>query len=411
MALMSLVKHALPLALVFGSFSAHAKVWQTENQWSDAYEQRFSEFIRTIDTNIFMRSRESSKWGQLLTDCADAAYTLRIIFAYENKLPVSFDTWDGIFTNNSTAFDEYESGTTRVRRFIARVNYNTDTKTIVRDTYPIAIQRGILRAGTLFVHAQGGSDVPLTYRAGHVYYIQDVPDNGIIRYMSSTVPAAVRELDIRNGIQFAPMRDNGGYRNWKWPDSESRPNYSTEQFQMGGWVKDSYRDMKVWVSWQKAIVQRVRTRAATNAEELNAMLENVQLVVHNRVAVVDQGWAFYRSNYSTGQCMNGSDYDDHSTPTRDVKIQVELRNFEAAARKYVNAGNGNIGSLYKQIKFRIMDGIEVDVNQLKRTFLTETALSISEPEHSREVRWGLQAQGRWPCPERAKAYVGGENIR
>lgn len=410
-----------PLALVFSTAlmltnTAQAQVWTATNRWNEQFERKFSEYVRTLDLQMFTKT--SGPWARIPTDCADAVYTLRTIFAYENRLPVSYTTWKGKMTNQMTDFDDIQDPVKRVRKFIAQVNYYTNTSSLVNDTYPIAIRRGVVRPGTLFLHPQGNSSVPLTYRAGHVYYLQAVPENGIIRYISSTVPAAVRNLDPRNGIIFAPMGTDGGYRTWIWPDSSERPNQSNMQFQIGDWRAKSYRDNQIWYTWQEAVISRVAARPASSEERVRAELENLTVVVRNRVAAVAAGWKHYQSKYGAGQCMSENDYSNYSTPTRDVKVQVELQNFELAAEAYVNSQGNSWGGnssqrleqFYRKIQFEVMPGVTANVIDLKRAFLTNTALLISEPEHHPEVRWGLRAQGRWPCPHRAKAYVGGDQI-
>lgn len=404
------------LALAAG-LQARADVWTAQNQWSPAYEQRFGEFIRNLDLELFAKS--TGDWGRLATDCADAAYALRIIFAYENRLPVSFRTWQGVMANTSREFDDVQDPVKRVRKFIAKVNHYTNTRTLVNDTYPVAIRPGVIRPGVMFLHPQGNSEVPLTYRAGHVYYLQDVKDNGIIRYISSTVPAAVRALDPRNGIIFTPMDKDGGYRAWVWPDTGVRPNFSEEQFELGDWRPRAYRDGEAWYRWSAAIESRIRARAPTPEERIRAQLENLTVVVQNRAKAVQAGWSFYRKNYNPGQCMNEKDYDAYSTPTRDVKVQVELQNFAQAARGYVNSMGdawgrdeaSRLAQFNRKVLFEVLPGVKVSVTDLNQAFLTETTLHISEPEHAPEVRWGLREQGRWPCPHRAKNYFGGERVR
>lgn len=408
---------ALVIVGNFVAAPAHADVWTTENQWSAAYEQRFGKFIRELDLKIFEKT--TGDWARIPTDCADAAYTLRIIFAYENKLPVAFRTWKGVMKNDMRDFDDIQDPVKRVRKFIARVNESTSTQTLTNDTYPVAIRQNVIRPGVLFLHPQGGSDVPLTYRAGHVYYLQSVFENGLIRYISSTVPAGIRALDPRNGIIFAPMGKDGGYRAWIWPDSSDRPNYSEEQFQLAGWYPKAYRDGEIWSRWSEAIQERIRIREPSPEEGIRAQLENLTVVVNNRAKAVKAGWEFYKSRYQSGQCMSEKDYDAYSTPTRDVKVQVELQYFAAAVRRYVNSmGNAwgydqesRVAQFNRKVTFEVLPGVKIDVNNLTHAFLTETTLQISEPEHTPEVRWGLKDQGRWVCPHRAKNYVGGDRVQ
>lgn len=404
----------MTLAVVGATATARAAVWQTVRQWTQADEDRFSAFIATLPLNYFTKG--THPFTGIPTDCADAAYTLRTIFASQNGLPVAYSASNGLLTNESTAFDDIADPVKRIRKFIAKVNYETNTLTLAKDTYPIAIRRGVVRPGTMFLHPQGSSQVPLTYRPGHVYYIQTVRDNGIIRYISSTVPTAVRDLNPRNGIIFAPMGKDGGYRAWKWPNTTERPNQSEEQFKMGGWREKSYRDYSVWTDWQAAIVGRLQKRQPTPKEAVDAEWENLENIVNGRIKAVNDGWSYYRKNYASGQCMNDEDYDAYSTSTRDVKVQVELQNFEDAAKKFVysqpagffTSYEKNLQDYYRKFTFTVAPGLVIDINTLRDAFLTEKTLAISEPEHAPDIRWGLKPAGRWVCPQRAKNYHGGE---
>ncbi|MFN7730149.1 MAG: hypothetical protein ACK5P7_13400 [Bdellovibrio sp.] len=401
------------------ALKANASVWEATEKWDMAHEARFGQWIKTMSPDVF--SNPSSKYYGIATDCADAAYTLRTIFAYENRLPVKFQNNERM-SNTSNAYDSIANEWERVKRFIRRLNYDTGTYSLPGDTYPVAINRSNIRAGIMFVHASSGADVPVTYRAGHVYYLQDVRENGQIKYISSTVPQAVRELGVRIGIQFAPQEKSSGYRAWKWPDSNDRPGYSEEQYAMGGWRAKAYGDGELWDRWQEAVQSRIRTRHVTPQEEFLGSAENLRSALRERASAVMRGWNLYRKNYQSGTCMNISDYDDHSTPTRDVKIQNELQNFEAAAKKWVlsdykamkqsffDTEETRLQRLYNSFQVEVISGRRLGFTTLYDLFMTTKVLEISEPEHSPEVRWGLQSQGRWVCPHRAKQYRGGHLV-
>lgn len=413
-------KFAVSALLMMTASLAQASVWDATETWNMAHEARFGQWIKEMRPDVF--SNPSSRYYGISTDCADAAYTLRTIFAYENKLPVRFQNSDRL-SNKSDAFDNVANEWDRVKAFIRRLNYDTGTYSIPSDTYPVAINRANVRPGTMFVHASSGNNVPITYRSGHVYYLQDVRDNGQIKYISSTVPAAVRELGVRIGIQFAPQEKNSGYRAWKWPDSDERPGMSEEQFAMGGWRAKAYGDAELWDSWQEAIQSRLRSRRISPQEEFQGSSENLRSALRERASAVQRGWAVYRSKYQFGTCMNESDYDDHSTPTRDVKIQNELQNFEAAATKWIRSDakamrqsffdseETRLKRVYDAFQIEVVQGRRVGFSHLYDLFMTTKVLEISEPEHSPEVRWGLQNQGRWVCPQRAKQYRGGHLVQ
>ncbi|MGZ3694812.1 MAG: hypothetical protein ACXWQO_11595, partial [Bdellovibrionota bacterium] len=256
---------------------------------------------------------------------------------------------------------------------------------------------------------EGSDKVPVTYRAGHVYYVQNVYENGMIRLISSTVPEMVRDLQPRVEIVFAPFTKDGGYRAWKRIGSDIRPGQSEMQFSLARWTPNGYRNGSLWQRWHDAVRKKLALRRATTAEEFAGALENVKGYIKERTNLVQASWNVYQKQYRGQSCMRKDDYDSYSTPTRDVKIQSELEILRTAT---VNAvGEEGVHQRFAQYKFQVTKNASVDLNQLWNTFETETVLAISEPEHSPEVRWGLATQERWPCPKRAKQYVGGENIQ
>lgn len=447
-------------ALAFSASFAHAKVWEDTNTWNETYETKFSEWIRTLPLDFFTNS--SSGWSGIATDCADAAYTLRIIFAYENKLPVQFQNGANDLDNRTSFFDTEQDEMKRVRRFISRVKYYTNTITIADDTYPIEINRKYLKAGAMFVHPQTifkkgtridaylnkETGIPDVHLSGHVYYIEDVLANGTIVYMSSTVPVMVRNLAPRWGIHYAPFfnepRKQSGYRRWKWPHTDARPGMSQEQFQIGGWKPYQYDNEKLKVSWQKAIEDRLRTTApASLRERIDYAAKNVRYSVLERSFLVQEAWSLFQRKYvkqadANGRvCMSKAEQDDYSTPSRDTKIQYELTLMKSAIRKYLEAEqswdpcpgtdlekgslacfNEGRNQFFRKYTVQIIpprkgkEGMTVNYEYLQKLFNQGvTALWISEPEHSPEMRWGLkepQSSADCPCPQAMRGYRGSE---
>ena len=400
-------KVSLALLTLSAASQAHAAVWPTTRNWTSADEDGFSDFIAKLPLDFFQNDRD---FGGIPTDCADAAYTLRTIYAFRNGLPVSYSTYNGVVTNDTNQFDSIQDPIKRVRKFIARINVDTGTSTLSKDTYPISINRKSLRAGTMFLHPQGNTKVPLTYRAGHVYYIQDVPANGIVKLISSTVPAAVRSLNPHNGLVFAPMDVTGGYRNWRWPNGRLQGNESDQQFKIAKWYPGSYKDGVLWNNWTSKIEELILTKRATVKERLHAAWENLEHAVIQRGQAVNEGWAEYNLKTPFAKCMNDTDYDNYSTPTRDAKVQSELVAFRAYAQDYLGVPRANkkspkLLSYFRTKKMDVGIGRLIDVSDLQNAFDTYH-LQISEPEHSPEVRWGLTylPVNQWPCPHRASAY-------
>ena len=383
----------IALALILGQASAQASVWSTTRPWDASAEAEFGNWIANLPTDIF--TNPGSKWAGISTDCADAAYSLRIIFAYEHGLPIAFE---GGFSNTVGKFDSIGGEKARVMAFIRWVNQGTGTASVSHDTYPLAISPATIRPGTLFVHAAtNDSRVSITYRSGHVYYLKDVnTENGLITYMSSTVPAEVRNLNLQYGIDFAPQQTTSGYRAWKWPNTSARPGMSNEQYQIGGWYPGSYGDVNLWDSWQEAVQSRLRSRPMDRSEKLSIAEANLKNVLDQRAQAVTRAWNFYQKRYHGSGCMSAGDYENYSTSTRDTKVQEAISNFRSSG-----------GSTFE---YRVGRSATLDFEQIYNLFMTKKVLEISEPEHSPEVRWGIQDQGAWVCPQRASQYSGGNTI-
>lgn len=406
---------------------AHSAVWNTENKWSTEYENKFAEFIKSTPIDVF--KNPNSYAAGIATDCADAAYTLRVLFAAREKLPVKFQNSDRL-SNNSTEFDSITDDQLRLRKFVQLVNRETDTGTVTQDSYAVEVNRASIRPGTMFLNvAPRGPNVAPRYRVGHVYYLQNVKENGQIKYISSTVPIAVRDLGVRIGIEFAPQDSRGGYRNWKWPDSEERPGASDMQFRIANWHPDSYKDANstLWDNWQEAVQSRIRTRLINTKERFEAASENLRSALNERAAAVQRGWDYYKRHYpNKNSCMSKDEYDLYSTPSRDEKIQYEMLRFQNAARQLLsenynlfkapgffsdNSEDTRLQRLNVNFKVQILPGLSIDYNQLENAFNTCAAIAISEPEHSPLVRWGLKSikeDGGWACQDdtRKKQYRG-----
>lgn len=443
-----MLRHALKLAafslpLVVGSM-ASAAVWKATNTWNAQWEQKFGQYISELPLDYF--NHPGTPYYGIPTDCADAAYTLRIIFAQENGLPVDFYNWKGLnLTDRTTQFDGISDETERLKKFIRLVNLNTDTGTLISETYPIAINRGSVIPGTMLLHSpkkemrDGVNWTPPVLASNHVFYVQSVSATGLVNYISSTVPVAVRNLNLRRGYVYAPFNTNSGYRAWKWPGTlkdalETRLNGSEEQFLLAKWVPAIFATKPTVIEGRKAMWAQdkawsdaVRARLAggkavgkeiSAEEEISAVMGNINAGINDRIKVVLDGWNHYQSRYAGRGCMNEADYDSFSTPTRDTRIQTELAYLPAAAMQYLKSKRqapsaSNLTKFYSQFKYEVAPGKAVSLNQILGAFKGTRALSISEPEHSPEIRWGLaeyKSSKEWPCPHHAKKYLGSDGF-
>ena len=105
--------------LFFTINQSFAGVWVSTNSWSLDWEKKYSQWVKEeVETDVFT----SGRWKDLSTDCADAIYTIRAIFAYENNLPFHFrnpNKYGQRFTNKMSQFNRYtKEADVRFKKFL-----------------------------------------------------------------------------------------------------------------------------------------------------------------------------------------------------------------------------------------------------------------------------------------------------
>ncbi|MGE0632563.1 MAG: hypothetical protein AB7O96_09160, partial [Pseudobdellovibrionaceae bacterium] len=283
---MTLIKSArnfVSFSLLLVSFVASADVWVSENTWSQDYERRFADWVNTsVKEDIFSNPR--SPWHGIKTDCADAVYTIRIIFAYQNRLPVLWKNTEVSGEMMSEKMNKWDNlgEKARVIAFANYVNEHTGTYTLANDTYPVFVSQKWVRPGSLYLQPKRKqiSYIPSVLSNGHVYIVKDVTAGGSVLYMGSTVPVAVRKLSTRYDNPFAPLKSDSGFRNWKWPQDYNRSSssiegYSLEQFSVVDFVNKLEGGAGKIMKWNNWAQGKIMLRAASLDEKLEQALYNV----------------------------------------------------------------------------------------------------------------------------------------
>lgn len=301
------------LCFLFSGFSvAHAAVWKAEHEWDDQWEKRYQQWVvKNWTDDIFMNPAKPI-YHKYETDCADASYAMRLIFAYEHKLPfvVNNPMRPGkLITNNKSTWDGQANGV-RVRKFLDYISDVTSTKSLSNDTYPIALHD--IKPGDIYV-APGV----------HSYQIVQVTDTGIAEVMASTTPKKARFMLRTPSFPFyvpesKKMRD--GYRRFKTPknirkSAKKQPGYSDEQFKL---AKDLEFD---YVKFTDVISKKLGKRPERPDEKTTRLLLALCMYANDRaVYVYDALWHLQEIRKKGRQCMNRREYDDHSTPGRDKRL-------------------------------------------------------------------------------------------
>lgn len=394
--------------LLLTASPAHSAVWQETNAWTPEWEQKYSDWVRdTFNEDIFT----SGNYKGIPTDCADAVYSARIIFAYENQLPfIIKDSTGGNnrLSNQMSRFDGFTEGLQRVHKFMNFVGDVTSTRTLPNDTYPVAVKRAYIRPGTIWTRPRitreniwnrvvGGT---VKEDPGHAELVKDVTVTGVVHLIGSTVPKDVRKMISSSSLVFMPVETTTGFRNWKLPDdysksSRSLPGYSLEQFHELGKVKFGKRRLD---NWSDAVQSRLALRSESRGENIARQVDNICNLANARVDIIQKSEA--RRQKLGGACMGAGDYDSYSTPSRDKRIKTTLKQIVDTA-----GGKGLTAAQRAKPLKRYLDKCpKIEIAPGRHLSLYDFSILIlkgdvsTNPNDTFAARWGLESSSS-KCPK------------
>lgn len=300
-----------------------AAVWESPNYWDQTWETKFSEWMKTqVERDIF--KNKFSKWNGTRTDCADAAYAMRIIFSSENGLPFKMKNPSGsrpeegaqakFLTNETTAFDTREAGVKRVIRFIEYIGDSVGTEHLAyHDSYSTTVQS--INPGHIYIYQYNGG------RTRHTYVVKDRLIDGNLILFYSTVPKAVRKLARKKGMPEAFSGSPWGFKKFK------QPSYYDEGFVYTEETHKSNEQYKLLEKVGRSNLMSFFKKMLQLEEEnlvagLNRYLENACYALHDRQEVINLTQDYL--SRKGGRCMNKSEYYNFSTPGRDKHINDTL---------------------------------------------------------------------------------------
>jgi hypothetical protein len=390
-----------------------AAVWQTTQQWTPQWEQRFSDWVRERFTSDFFTRGE---YAGIPQDCADSAYFARLIFSYENGLPfrIRDPSWQGEGSQRGASFTDLiaEHGSTspyavvrpfidndmtdfdavpeaqRLRAFIDFVGAVVWTKSLIDDTYPVTIDKHWFRPGVVsvlprrklfdspnpFFDTEGDRET-----AGHAQLVTDIDDKGVIHYLKSTMPAKVQALRPTTLNSFNPSPDGGSFRYWKQPQDYDRPEqdipgYGLDQFDMHG-------------SFEDAAQSKLAQHHESHREKIERLTGELCDQLQQRAPVVLDGWRF-KLSIGTIHCMTFEEYDKYSTPMRDGKIRQTLHMLQQVGAEFADAPHlaETVSKHCPAIEYQ--PARSLDAGRAAVALLDGSA--SSDPNQPPAARWGLQ---------------------
>ncbi len=237
-----MIYRALVFILTFFliGFTAHAEVWQANQTWNADWEREYGRWVnKNLNTEIFRDGR--TLLSGLSTDCADALYAVRVLFAYEHSLPFVINAPDVLqsqmktFGNDTSMFDSITDEKKRVRAFINYLGDEVGAFNLQKDTFPVAIDQ--INSGILYIVEW--QLLGMGKMNQHSYILKGFDSDHELIYYYSDAPRKVRKLEVnvkypRFSFDYAPY----GYRRWKHPehlliaekDIPVEAGYSREQY-------------------------------------------------------------------------------------------------------------------------------------------------------------------------------------
>ena len=427
---------AASLLTITGAHGASAAVWEDTEEWSEAWEDRYTAWVAgqwrkdaTTDPN------DSLLFG-LELDCADAIYTMRAVFAYENKLPFIVNDprrWGKTLSNRMTDWDgrrdtlreELDDGTWRtykgpeyterdkVRAFINFVNDLTTTESLPNDTYPVALSD--IRAGDMFVAPND-----------HAYMISRIEPTGAMTTLSASSPRANREFaEIADFPSHMPKdkRQRDGYRRFKPQSMLTKPAKSVPGADFSQWQAAAKVDFD-----PAAFAMITQDALATIKEPLPVKAERIFTSLCDyavqRVEVVNIALDYVRrmKEEHNRTCMGIGEYGEYSTPGRDKKMAGMFKTLRSlmsdeqwSAQPFalqpviaaifspaVSMVNDQMLASYCSVPVDIEHGRSMNLRQIWTEL--ESGRMSSDPHAPLDYRWGIAADTWKPG---CKVAVGG----
>lgn len=198
-----------------------ASVWEVENKWDKSWEDKYQAWVKSDAIHRKLFTKRGTIFYNFPTDCADMLYVVRLVFAFENKLPFvltapsDYSLEEGnILSQASTKWDSIENQQLRVKAFMHYVSQEKGTNSLVKDTFPLAVKA--ITSGDVYVTRW---KMIFLGTHNHSYIIKEIARDGNGLFYASDAPRKVRKLDrTKKYPDFVYKSKPWGYRRWRKPE-------------------------------------------------------------------------------------------------------------------------------------------------------------------------------------------------
>lgn len=397
----------LSLIVIVISNFANASVWDATRSWNQDSEAEYARWVsQNLRSDIF--SNPSSPYYDVSTDCADAVYGIRAIFAFERGLPFAAKDESGkIISNLMSRFNSTSNRIERFKKFLHVLFANTSTRTLADATYPIAVNREALTPGTIYLRS-----------GGHAGIIKGVNSYGIPVVYESAMPNKVRVLSIYGdfpdylaGDSLTNLTTNDGYRRFKQPQDLDRSDsdfsdLSFEHFRLASrYANDPDQLERIYTQ---------RLRIPGKVETLDLVTERrtrnlCQAATNLAETILDADT--FKQEYGNN-CLTETEYHQYSTP---LKAKFVKSQFEKLKRLADSSGWSEINGQRKfQAIYAIFYGQDSFKNELfelcptisvgygwftlrQIESLIGKGFPLPDPNLTADERWGIKSATSY-CP-------------
>lgn len=401
---------ALIIALNTSVQLAEGAIYEAVRPFENTDEILYSNWVKNVVPQDIFSNPQSPYYG-IKTDCADAAFALRAIYAFEHKLSFEFIENEGKrITEKTNRFDNIantEIG--RLKAFIDFIADNIGSEVLASDnTYPIHLKS--IRPGDLYITRWTNAKGELTR---HVYIVKDILPTGDLLLYSSTQPRAVRPFLPRKGMPLRIFKEKPfGFRRFQANFNQSKDSH--EHFS-----NMQYDALKLGQDKFFAFVKE-NLKSSEDTLELNIerRIENICVALETRKDVVEMA---LEERANSSKCFSKAKYDEYSTPSRDKNIINDIERLRNGYKTILNNGLDQELNYVTKIGLDHLVGeddsteamealkglctITIDQGLENRVLMTmksfydryKSGIVSSNPNESLGARWGL-SKGHGRCP-------------
>ncbi len=392
--------------------STYAGVWDTTQEWDSAYREQFQDWMSSHKVKTTMFTDKSSRYYGVEVDCADVTYALSAIFAYEHGLPFKVKNpvyKDGhrykFWSNEINRFDKYPEGDKRLIAFVNFLGDSLGTETLnAFDSYPLKIES--IAAGDFFGFKKRNGGGYLR----HAYNIKDVLPTGNFELIWSNQqrkkegrPMKQAEMNLSN----RPFQYSWGFRRFKTPEQHHMKASTIKDFSNEQYALAKELDEKQFFTHIK---DKLKKYDEDPNDNLKRQIRNICNQANERIEVIASGEA-YRQSINT-RCMNYTEYDEYSTPSRDGQFLKLFSNFEETYKEFYQTGKLNevdsitldraraiLGKSSSSQSFCSIqykeDSQRITLSQIFKKL--KTGELSSHPNDNIDRRWGINVGAKTNC--------------